>query len=66
MTGTIPVVAASNPATLSDAAAQLQGKIAGLDSAIATQQRTLTELASGWEGTASAAAVANAEKTLGR
>ncbi|MGA9376211.1 MAG: alpha/beta hydrolase [Mycobacterium sp.] len=64
MIGTIPVVAASNPATLSDAAAQLQGKIAGLDSVIATHARTLTELASGWEGTASAAAVANAEKTL--
>lgn len=64
MTVTIPVVAASNPAALSDAAAVLQGKIAGLDSSILTQRRTLTELAAGWEGTASTAAVASAEKTL--
>lgn len=66
MTVTIPVVAATNPATLSDAAAQLQGKIGQLDTSIATQRRTLADLAAGWQGTASAAAVANAEKTLAR
>lgn len=66
MTVTIPQVTASNPATLSDAAAQLLAKIAQLDTSIDTQRRTLTGLAAGWEGDASAAAVADGEKTLER
>ncbi|MGU3502784.1 alpha/beta hydrolase [Mycobacterium sp. C31M] len=66
MTVTIPVVAASNPATLSDAAAGLQGKIGLLDSAIADQQRMLTDLSAGWEGTASTAAAAGGMQTVAR
>lgn len=66
MTITIPAVTASSPATLSDAATRLQAKITRLDSVITTQQHTLTDLAAGWQGTASAAAAATGEKNLQR
>lgn len=64
MTVTIPVVSASNPAALSDAAGQMRDKITQLDTLIATQQGTLGDLAAGWAGTAADAAQARGELNL--
>lgn len=64
MTVTISTVTASNPAALSDAAAQLQGKIGQLDGLINTQRSALTGLAGAWKGTAADAAQARGNKNL--
>lgn len=56
MTVTISVVTASNLASLSETATQLQSKITELDTIIATQRRLLNDLADSWEGAAAGAA----------
>lgn len=66
MAVTIPVVAASNPATLSEAATGLRDKIGRLDAAVTEQQYTLTTLAAAWEGAAASAALAGGAKTVQR
>lgn len=66
MTLTIPAVAASSPAALSGAAAQLKTKIGQVDSLIAAQRSALGDLAGGWQGTASRAAQARGEQNTAR
>lgn len=64
MTVTIPQVEASRPEGLTESAAQLGEKAAGLASQIDTQRATLTDLKAGWQGPAADAAVAKAQPTL--
>lgn len=66
MTVTIPLVEASRPEGLCHSAAQLGARASGLGTRIDTQRATLTELRSGWQGTASDAAIAKAQPTLRR
>ena len=62
----VSTVEASHPERLVDAAGQLGGKIAQLDTVMADQRRALTELRASWEGQAADAAVARAERDLDR
>lgn len=66
MTVTIPQVEASRPEGLTQTASELGQKASGLATQINTQRATLDGLRSGWEGTASDAAMAKAEPTLQR
>lgn len=60
----ISLVAASHPESLLTAAAQLGGKIAQLDSAIAGERQVIAALRGAWSGSAADAAVARAERHL--
>ncbi len=66
MTVTIPQVEASQPESLIQSASELRQKASGLASQIDAQRATLERLRSGWQGTASDAAIAKAEPTLQR
>jgi alpha/beta hydrolase family protein len=66
VTVTIPQVEASRPEGLCQSAAQLSATASGLGAQIVTQRATLTELKSGWQGTAADAAIAKAQPTLSR
>ena len=66
MTVTIPQVEASRPEGLCHSAAHLGAQASGLSTRIDTQRATLTELRSGWQGTAADAAIAKARPTLRR
>lgn len=66
MTVTISTVTASTPTTLSDAAAQLKGKVEQLDMQISKQRQILTELGADWKGTAADAAIASGNQNLER
>jgi WXG100 family type VII secretion target len=61
---TIPQVEASRPEGLTQSATELGQKASGLASQIETQRTTLDGLRSGWQGTASDAAIAKAQTTL--
>ncbi|MCV7134436.1 hypothetical protein H7J06_15720 [Mycobacterium hodleri] len=61
---TIPLVEASRPEGLCHSAAQLGARASGLAARIDAQRATLTELRSGWQGTAADAAIAKAQPTL--
>ena len=63
---TIPVISASNPSTLSQAAGQLRSKVAQLDTSINAQRQTLSQLSSGWQGAAASAAMAKGTTNLQR
>lgn len=66
MTVTVPQVEASRPETLTQSAAELGQKAAGLATQIDKQRQTLEGLRTGWSGTASEAAIAKAQPTLER
>ncbi|MDT5152909.1 MAG: hypothetical protein QOI01_4642 [Mycobacterium sp.] len=66
MAVTIPQVQASRPEGLTQSATELGQKASGLASQIQTQRATLDGLRSGWQGTASDAAIAKAQPTLQR
>jgi len=61
---TVPQVEASRPEGLTQSATELGQKASGLASQIGTQRATLDGLRSGWQGTASDAAIAKAQTTL--
>ena len=63
---TIPLVKASRPEALTQAAGELGQKASGLATQIDTQRATIAGLRAGWHGTASDAAVAKAEPTVAR
>jgi WXG100 family type VII secretion target len=64
MTVTIPQVEASRPEGLTKSAAELGQKASSLASQIDKQRATLDGLRTGWQGTASDAAIAKAQPTL--
>jgi WXG100 family type VII secretion target len=64
MTVTLPQVEASRPEGLTESAAKLGQKASSLASQIDKQRATLNGLRSGWQGTASDAAIAKAQPTL--
>jgi WXG100 family type VII secretion target len=64
MTVTIPQVEASRPEGLTQSATELGHKASGLTSQIDKQRATLEGLRTGWQGTASEAAIAKAQPTL--
>lgn len=66
MAVTIPQVQASQPATLTASATELSQKASGLASQIERQRANIDGLRSGWQGTASDAAIAKAQPTLAR
>ncbi|WP_066899062.1 alpha/beta hydrolase [Mycolicibacterium houstonense] len=66
MTVTISTVTASTPTTLSEAAAQLKGKVEQLDMQISKQRQILAELGADWKGTAADAAIASGNQNLER
>ena len=66
MTVTIPQVEASRPEGLTQSATQLGQKALGLSSQIDAQRATLDGLRNSWHGTASDAAIAQAQTTLQR
>lgn len=61
---TIPQVEAANPDCLTQSGADLGRSTSGLRDRIRQQQTTLTRLESGWQGSASDAAIAKATPTL--
>lgn len=66
MAVTIPQVQASQPETLTATATELGQKASGLAGRIEGQRANIDGLRSAWQGTASDAAVANAQPTLAR
>lgn len=66
MTVTIPQVEASRPEDLTQMATELGQKASGLASQIDNQRANIERLRSGWQGTASEAAIAKARPTLQR
>jgi calpain family cysteine protease len=66
MTATISLVGATHPEGLLDAANRQTASIAALAAQIDAQQSALTQLGSGWEGSAATAAKARAEQDLAR
>jgi uncharacterized protein YukE len=62
----VSTVEASNPDALTTAAGQLTTKIGQLDTTIAAQRQALAQLKASWQGTASDAAVAKAERDLAK
>ncbi|WP_255376489.1 alpha/beta hydrolase [Mycobacterium sp. NS-7484] len=63
---TIPQVQGSQPETLTASATELGQKAMGLASRIDSQRANIDGLRSGWQGTASDAAIAKAQPTLAR
>ncbi|MUL83108.1 MULTISPECIES: alpha/beta hydrolase [unclassified Mycolicibacterium] len=66
MTVTIPQVEASRPEALTQSAAELDRSANNLADQINRQRAMVDSLRAGWEGSASAAAIASAEKSLQR
>ena len=66
MTATISLVGATHPEGLLKAASLQTSSIAALNAQIDAQQRAMTQLGGGWEGTAATAAQAKAESDLAR
>lgn len=66
MSVTISQVQASAPETLTASATELGQKASGLGSQIGSQRATIDGLRSGWQGSASDAAIAKAQPTLAR
>jgi WXG100 family type VII secretion target len=64
MSVTIPQVESSRPEGVTQSATELGTKASGLAAQIETQRATLDGLRSGWQGTASDAAIAKAQATL--
>ncbi len=66
MAVTIPQVRASQPETLTASATELGQKASGLATQIDRHRANIDGLRSGWQGTASDAAIAKAQPTLAR
>ncbi|UXA18746.1 alpha/beta hydrolase family protein [Mycobacterium sp. SMC-4] len=64
MSVTLSTVEASDPQALTAAAVRLAGVLNELDSVIAAQRRALAQLRAAWQGAASDAAIARAERDL--
>jgi WXG100 family type VII secretion target len=66
MAVSVSLVETTRPEELTTAATNLSGKVAQLNSTIDTQRNALRDLQGGWEGEASQAALARAERDLAK